>query len=78
MEEPDAYRFKNPVVASPRGDQMAIVPFLGLMEENTCTIKLSEMLYGGIFTPKVDLKNHYNQMFGSGIIEARPGAILGL
>lgn len=65
----------NPVLAIPQPQNMALVPFLGLMEEREIVIKADQMLYGGLFTPAVDLRNHYNKMFGNGIIEAGSNVI---
>jgi hypothetical protein len=55
---------KNPVMAIPQQHNMALIPFLALMEENTITLKEGEYQFGGVFTPTVDLRNHYNKMFG--------------
>ena len=63
--------FENPVIAIPQGTQnIAFLPLLGLMEEKRVKLKPEEINYGELFTPAVDVRNHYNKMFGSGIIEA--------
>lgn len=69
------YTFRNPVIAIPQRETMAFLPFLGLMEEKTVTLRKEDIHYNSLFTPTIDLRNHYNKMFGSGIIEASANAL---
>lgn len=67
---------KNPVMAIPQRDNMALFPFLQIMEETTIALSLDDFQYGRAFTPNVEMRNHYNKMFGSGIIEAGSNALV--
>lgn len=68
---------KNPVMAIPQQHNMAMIPFLALMEEDTILMKKGDYNYNKVFTPTIDLRNHYNQMFGVGIVEvSKPGIAL--
>lgn len=68
--------FENPVIAIPQGTQnIAFMPLLGLMEEKKVTLRPEDIHYGELFTPAIDVRNHYNKMFGSGIIEASANAL---
>jgi hypothetical protein len=69
------YKVSKPVLVVTQRDNASFVPFLGMMEEQSLTIKPSECFFGQLFTPVVELRNHYNQMFGSGIVEAPASAI---
>lgn len=70
-----SYKVTKPVLVVTQRDNAALVPFLGMMEEQSITIKLSECLFGQVFTPAVEIRNHYNQLFGSGIVEVRENAL---
>jgi hypothetical protein len=69
------FKVNKPVLVVTQRDNASFVPFLGMMEEQSVTIKLSDCFFGQPFTPIVELRNHYNQMFGSGIVEASAGSI---
>ena len=67
----------NPVMIIPQPQNMAFMPFLSIMEESEIRFKACDVLWGGLFTPVVEMRNQYNKMFGSGIVEA-PANILQL
>ena len=69
---------KNPVMAIPQRDNMALVPFLSLMEETKIVLQPKDIQYGQAFTPNVEMRNHYQKMFGSGIVEATADQVKGL
>lgn len=73
-----SWKVENPAMMIPQREQMAFVPFLALMEEKSINIKASDILYGQAFTPAIDVRNHYNKLFGSGIVEAGPADVLQL
>lgn len=69
--------FKNPVIAIPQQHNIAMIPFLALMEEDTIEMYPADYNYNKVFTPTVDLRNHYNSMFGARIVEvSNPGIAL--
>lgn len=61
---------ENPIMVIPQPQNMAFMPFLSIMEEKTITFKLSDAMYGGLFTPVIEMRNQYNKLFGTGIVEA--------
>jgi hypothetical protein len=69
------YKVTKPVLVVTQRDNAALVPFLGMMEEQSITIKLSECLFGQIFTPSVEIRNHYSQLFGSGIVQVQSNSL---
>ena len=69
------FKVTKPVLVVTQRDNAALVPFLGMMEEQTITIKLSECLFGQAFTPALDVRNHYSQLFGSGIVQVQTTAL---
>lgn len=69
------YKVTKPVLVVTQRDNAALVPFLGIMEEQAITIKLSECLFGQAFTPAIDVRNHYSQLFGSGIVQVQSSAL---
>lgn len=69
------YTVTKPVLVITQRDNATFVPFLEMMEEQSITIKSSECLFGQTFTPTVEIRNHYNQLFGSGIIEAQSSSV---
>lgn len=76
QEEMDGcYKVTKPVLVVTQRDNVALVPFLGMMEEQSVNIKLSDCLFGQVFTPTVEIRNHYNQLFGSGIVQVQGNAL---
>jgi hypothetical protein len=65
------YKINKPVLAVATRDNVTLIPFLNMMEEQSITVKPSDCLYGQVFTPIAELRNYYNQVFGSGIVEAK-------
>lgn len=61
---------KNPALIVIQGKNVALGPFLGMTEENIITISIEEVAFKQFFTPKMELVNVYNQMFGSGLMVA--------
>lgn len=59
---------KNPAMVISRQTDVLLVPLLHLVEENEVTIEMKDIAFGSIFTPKRELENHYQQIFGTGII----------
>lgn len=60
----------NPVIVIPNDRNLSFIPILGMMEENSIRLYTDNFRYGQPFTPTVDIRNHYNKMFGTGIVEA--------
>jgi hypothetical protein len=69
------FKITKPVLVITQRDNAALVPFLGMMEEQSVTVKSSDCLFGQAFTPIVELRNHYNRLFGTGIVEAQNNVI---
>lgn len=59
---------KNPALIVTRQNEVILTPLLHLVEENTVELKLSEIAFNRTFTPKRDLVNYYNQLYGSGLV----------
>lgn len=59
---------KNPAMVISRQTDVLLMPLLHLVEENEVTIEIKDIAFGSLFTPKRELENHYQQIFGSGII----------
>lgn len=59
---------KNPALIIARANDVLLAPLLNLVEEKEIKIKLSEIPFNSLFTPKRELLNHYNQIYGSGIV----------
>lgn len=59
---------KNPAMVISRQTDVLLMPLLHLVEENEMTIEMKDIAFGSLFTPKRELENHYQQIFGSGII----------
>jgi len=67
-ENSDTVIAKNPALIITRQNEVILAPLLHLVEENTVSLKLDEIVFKCVFTPKRELVNHYNQMFGSGLV----------
>lgn len=65
------YQVTNPVILQQMGQQLGIVPVLGFTKARTLTLALSDIKYNGeLFEPQDELRNHWNQQFGSGLVLA--------
>jgi hypothetical protein len=64
------YKINKPALVLATRDNVTLVPFLNMMEEQSITIESSDCLYGQVFTPITELRNYYNQVFGSNVIDA--------
>lgn len=58
----------NPALVIMRQNEVALVPLLTLVEETKVTFELKSLPISAVFTPKRELENHYNQIFGSGLV----------
>jgi hypothetical protein len=67
-ETSDSITIKDPALVVNRPNGMALAPVLHMVEEDTITLKKSDIMFGKILTPKVELANEYNKIFGSGLI----------
>ena len=67
---------KNPALIIARQTEVILAPLLHLVEETEIKLKLSDMAFETTFTPKRELINHYNQIYGSGLVltTSMPGA----
>lgn len=67
------WSIENPVFVVPQDRTVQFIPVLGLVEESKITLDVKDMKFGSEpFTPTLDLRNHYNKLFGSGIVEVSP------
>lgn len=64
------YTIKNPVLFVAKERTATFAPFLNMMEEDEITVDKNDCFFKQVFTPAVNLRNEYNRIFGSGIIEA--------
>lgn len=78
QENDETLVLKNPCVLqlmqsnkTPEGVSMGMVPYAPYVKD-TVTIKRSFVLW--VEEPMEDLYNHYNRLFGSGLVVATPGA----
>lgn len=67
---------RNPALVIARSNEVALAPLLYLVEEKEIRIEFKDIAFGVTFTPKRDLENNYNKIFGSGLVltTAMPGA----
>lgn len=66
-----SYTVTNPVILQQMGQQLGIVPVLGFTKAKSLKLKESEIKYSGeLFEPQDELRNHWNQQFGSGLVLA--------
>ena len=63
----ETYSVSKPALIASRNQEMAFIPLLGLVTEEIITVKKSEIGFGGLLTPKTEILNSYNRIFGSGI-----------
>jgi hypothetical protein len=64
----ESITIKNPTLVVVRPNGAALAPLLHMVDEDTITIKISDLAFGTVFTPKTELANEYRKLFGSGII----------
>lgn len=65
----DGFVVKNPVLVNQKGGQeLMFLPLLFLSEETEIPLKYTDILFGKTFTPKQEIINHYNRIFGSGLV----------
>lgn len=66
---------KNPALVIARQSDVILAPLLHLVEENQIELNLKDVAFNMVFTPKRELINHYNQLYGSGLVltTAMPG-----
>ena len=73
-------KVKHPTIIqagpNPRTGQVDVhmAPLLTLAEEKEVEIARASLMFH--YTPVVDIKNKFNQLFGSGIVLADPSALL--
>ena len=67
-EENGYWRVNNPVYVAPQATNLALIPILGFCEESSFKLTRDEIQFGSeLFTPAIELRNHYSTQFGSGI-----------
>ena len=73
--EENRFRVRNPALVIARQSDVILAPLLHLVEEHEFEISLKDVAFNTMFTPKRELENHYNQLFGSGLVltTAMPG-----
>jgi hypothetical protein len=59
---------KNPALVIARQSDVILAPLLHLVEENQFEIDMKDIAFNTVFTPKRELVNHYNQLYGSGLV----------
>lgn len=59
---------KNPALVIVRQSDVILAPLLHLVEEDRLEIDMKDVAFNALFTPKRELENHYNQIFGSGLV----------
>jgi hypothetical protein len=59
---------KNPTLVIARQNDVILAPLLHLVEENEFEIDMRDIAFNTVFTPKRELINHYNQLYGSGLV----------
>lgn len=69
------FMISNPALVIAREQSVALAPFLQFTTEKTIEVNIDDIAFKQFFTPITDLANHYNQIFGSGIIVADPSAL---
>jgi hypothetical protein len=69
----DGYLLKSPmkIIVSPMG--VGMLGYLDCMLSDTCKIKDEHIMFEG--EPETELKNAYNEKFGSGIVVPKSGGI---
>jgi hypothetical protein len=67
---------KNPALIIARATEVILAPLLHLVEETQIELNMKDVAFNALFTPKRELVNHYNQLYGSGLVltTAMPGA----
>jgi hypothetical protein len=64
----DGLHIENPVFLAPGPQGVSMMPVLMFSEEKEVILPMEEAKFGGqLFEPILELRNHYNQQFGSGI-----------
>ena len=66
----DTFTVKNPLVIIQNRDGIGFIPLLNIMEDKSMALKKSEILGENLFEPVWELKNEYNKLFGTGIIQS--------
>lgn len=61
-------KVKNPALVITRQTEVILAPFLQLVDEKEITLDLDDVAFKQLFTPKTELANHYNQLYGSGLV----------
>lgn len=59
---------KNPTLVIARQTEVILAPLLHLVEEDRFEIDIEDVAFKTLFTPKRELINHYNQLYGSGLV----------
>lgn len=59
---------KNPALVIARQTDIILAPLLHLVEENQIELDMKDIAFNMVFTPKRELENHYNQIYGSGLV----------
>lgn len=59
---------KNPALIIARANEVILAPLLHLVEETQIELNMKDVAFNTLFTPKRELVNHYNQIYGSGLV----------
>lgn len=72
FDEPEQKEFtvKNPALVIARQNTAVLVPLLHLVDEDEIVVKLKDVAFKSVFTPQTEVINHYNQIYGSGLVLA--------
>ena len=57
----DSFTFDKPILVQPSRDNILMIDYLGMFEEEQFTIKKSDLRFNSVFTPVPELVNAYNQ-----------------
>lgn len=58
----------KPALVNMTPNAVALVPFLAITQDNHVILGKADVFFEGqVFTPAIEILNHYNQQFGSGI-----------
>lgn len=59
---------RNPALVIARQSDVILAPLLHLVEESQFEMSMKDIAFNTLFTPKRELENHYNQLYGSGLV----------
>jgi len=68
-EHPDGWLVESPAQLVPTRDGVSIAPLIltQLTEEKAVLIAKQDVMFSGVYTPLVEIRNQYSAIMGSGI-----------